>query len=146
MRGYNKVILMGNLTREPELKFTPKGTAVAKFGLAISRVWYNDAKEKREEVTFVDVDAWGKQAETIAKYCKKGNPLFVEGRLKLDSWDDKKSGEKRSKMGVVLENFQLLGDGGKPRDQAEHPNESKAKSRPPATPVDGADSDDEVPF
>ena len=158
MRGYNKVILMGNLTRDPELKFTPKGTAVAKFGLAVNRVWRDEKTgENREEVTFVDVDAWGKQAETIAQYCKKGRPLFVEGRLKLDTWEDKNTKEKRSKMGVVLEGFQLLGDGqGRNEGGAEAPSSGgfRAPTRPAAAPSGvaepdaggGGGEDDDVPF
>src|SRR5436305_12307862 len=112
MRGYNKVILIGNLTRDPELRYTPKGTAVAKIGLAINRVWRDESGAQKEETTFVDVDAWGKQAETISQYMKKGRPMLVEGRLKLDQWDDKQTNQKRSKLGVVLESFQFLDSGG----------------------------------
>ncbi len=112
MRGYNRVILVGNLTRDPELRYTPKGTAVARLGLAVNRSWRDpETNETKEEVTFIDVDAWGKQAEVIAQYMKKGRPLLVEGRLKQDSWEDKNTKEKRHKMGVVLESFQFLGDG-----------------------------------
>src|SRR6202030_404574 len=98
MASFNKVILMGNLTRDPEVRYTPKGTAVAKIGLAVNHRWTNEAGEKKEEVTFVDVEAWGRQAETIGQYMTKGKPILIEGRLKLDSWDDKESGQKRSKM------------------------------------------------
>jgi len=112
MRGYNRVILVGNLTRDPELRYTPKGTAVARIGLAVNRSWRDpETNETKEEVTFIDVDAWGKQAEVIAQYMKKGRPLLVEGRLKQDSWEDKNTKEKRHKMGVVLESFQFLSDG-----------------------------------
>ncbi len=109
MASYNKVLLLGNLTRDPELRVTPKGTPVCQFGLAVNRQFKDESGQMREEVTFVDLEAWGKQAETIAKYLTKGRPLFVEGRLKLDQWDDKTSGQKRSKLKVVLENFQFLG-------------------------------------
>ena len=111
MQGFNRVILAGNLTRDPELRYTPSGTAIAKFGLAINRSWKDQSGEKKEEVTFVDVDAFGKQAELIGQYVKKGNPLLVEGRLKLDQWDDKKTSEKRSRLGVVLEGVTFLGSG-----------------------------------
>src|SRR6476661_2227647 len=109
--SYNKVLLMGNLTRDPELRYTPKGTAVAKIGLAINRVWRDESGANKEDVTFVDVDAWGKHAETISQYLKKGRPILVEGRLKLDQWDDKQTNQKRSRLGVVLESFQFLDSG-----------------------------------
>ena len=110
MPNLNKVMLMGNMTRDPELKFTPKGTAVCQFGIAINRVFTVDGGEKREEVTFIDVESYGKQAETIGQYFKKGRPIYVEGRLRLDQWEDKQSGQKRSKLKVVLEGFQFIGD------------------------------------
>lgn len=100
---------MGNLTRDVEKKYTPKGTCIASLSLACNRT-YTFNEQKHEEVTFVDIEAYGKQAETIAEYCKKGRPLYVEGRLKLDTWDDKQTGQKRSKMKVVLEGFQFIGD------------------------------------
>src|SRR3989442_208550 len=116
MANFNKVILAGNLTRDPELRYTPKGTAVTKIGLAVNRTWKNEAGETKEEVTFVDVDAWGRQAEVIAQYMKKGHPLLVEGRLKLDQWEDKTTHQKQSKLKVVLEGFTFIdskgGDGG----------------------------------
>jgi single-strand DNA-binding protein len=116
MASFNKVILAGNLTRDPELRYTPKGTAVAKIGLAVNRTWKTETGETREEVTFVDVDAFGRQAEVIAQYLKKGRPVLIEGRLRLDQWDDKQTGQKRSKLGVVLEGFSFLdsnrGEGG----------------------------------
>jgi single-strand DNA-binding protein len=91
--NYNKVILIGNLTRDPELRFTAQGVAIAKITLAVNRTWRTEAGETKEEVTFVDVDAFRRQAETIAQYLKKGSPLMVEGRLKLDQWDDKQTGQ-----------------------------------------------------
>ena len=109
MASLNKVMLIGNLTRDPELRVTPKGTAICQFGLAVNRTFKDESGATRAETTFVDIEAWGKQGETVAKYLTKGRPLFVEGRLKLDSWDDKTTGQKRSKMKVVLENFQFLG-------------------------------------
>jgi single-strand DNA-binding protein len=111
MPALNKVLLMGNLTRDPELRVTPKGTPICQFSLAINRQFKMESGESREEVIYVDVEAWGKQGETIAKYCTKGRPLYVEGRLRLDQWEDKNTKEKRSRMKVVLEQFQFLGDG-----------------------------------
>ena len=127
MSNFNKVYIMGNLTRDPELRYTPKGAATAKLSMAVNRKWRTEAGEDREEVTFVDIDAWGKQAETLCQYCKKGRPLFVEGRLKLDQWDDKTTGQKRSALKVVLEGFQFIG--GRPAD-----TESQASDRPAPTP------------
>ncbi len=108
MANVNKVFLIGNLTRDPELRYTPQGTAVGEFGLAINRQWKGPNGEKKEEVCFVDCQAWARGAEIISEYCKKGSSLFVEGRLKLDSWEGK-DGQKRSRMRVVVENFQFLG-------------------------------------
>ena len=108
MANFNRVILAGNLTRDPELKYTPKGSAVARIGMALNRTWKTETGEQREEVTFVDVEAWGRQAEVIAQYLKKGRPLLVEGRLKLDQWEDKNTHQKQSKLKVVLEAFSFL--------------------------------------
>src|SRR4051794_14930865 len=154
MASFNKVILMGNLTRDPELRYTPKGTAIARLGLAVNRSWKTETGELKEEVTFVDVDAFGRQAETIGQYLKKGRPILVEGRLKLDQWDDKQTGQKKSRLGVVLETFQFLDSG----NRAEAiPGSAPAAPRPrPATPPPASegpsDSDapphesDDVPF
>lgn len=109
MASFNKVILMGNLTRDPELRYTPKGTPIAKIGLAVNRVWRSEAGEQREEVTFVDVDIFGRTAENVGQYMRKGRPIMIEGRLKLDQWDDKNTGQKRSKLGVVADTVQFLG-------------------------------------
>jgi len=109
MASFNKVILVGNLTRDPELRYTPKGTAIAKIGLAVNRVWTNEAGEKKEEVTFVDVDIFGRTAENVGQYMRKGRPILIEGRLKLDQWDDKQTGQKKSRLGVVAETVQFLG-------------------------------------
>src|SRR5215467_3574109 len=111
MANFNKVILAGNLTRDPEMRYTPKGTAVAKFGMAINRNWKNENGEQQSEVTFVDIEAWGRQAEVVCQYLKKGNPFLVEGRLKLDQWEDKNTHQKQSKLKVVLEGFSFLGTG-----------------------------------
>jgi len=142
---------MGNLTREPELRVTPRGTSVCAFGMAVNRVFSNESGEKQEETTFVDCEAWGRQAEIISKYVSKGNPLFVEGRLRLDSWESK-AGEKRSKLKVVVENMQLMGsrssDGGGSSPDSHAPAARKA-SPAPSTPPPAAASEDieeDVPF
>ena len=119
MPSFNRVTIMGNLTRDPQVKQLPT-TTVAEFGLAMSRRFKASDGEDREEVCFVDCAAFGKQAETIAQYCTKGRPLFVEGRLKFDSWDDR-SGQKRSKVSVVVENFQFLGARGEDAGPAPTP-------------------------
>lgn len=108
--SFNKVILVGNLTRDPQIRYTPKGTAVAEIGLAVSRTWFDQAtNSKKEETTFVDITLWGRQAEIAGEYLAKGRPVLIEGRLNLDTWDDKESGQKRSKLRVVCEQMQLLG-------------------------------------
>lgn len=135
MPNLNKNMLMGNLTRDPEVTYTPKGTAVAKFALAINRNYTTDAGEKREEVTFVDCEAYARNAEIIGEFCKKGRPLFVEGRLKLDTWDDKQTGQKRSRMKVVVETVQLLGSRDSLSGQtAEEADAAAASRRRPSTP------------
>ena len=118
MANFNKVMLMGNVTRDIELRYTPKGTAVADIGLAVNRVRTSDGGERIEETTFVDVTLWGRTAEVAHQYSGKGKPLFVEGRLHMDSWDDKATGQKRSKLKVVADNIQLMGapGGGRWRD------------------------------
>lgn len=161
MASYNKVLLMGNLTRDPEVRYTPKGTALANLGLAVNRVWTTESGEQKEEVTFIDIEVWGRQAETAGQYLAKGRPVFVEGRLKLDSWEDKESGQKRNKLKVVAERVQFLGA---PRGGAEfkdQPPADEAPARPasrggrPATPPvrspgepepTPAGEDDNIPF
>ena len=108
MANLNSVYLIGNLTRDPELKHLPNGTAVCDIGIAINRTWNDDSGAKKEETTFVDVTFWGKTAETVSKYCGKGDPIFIEGRLTVESWVDKDSGQNRSKMKVTGEGFQFL--------------------------------------
>jgi single-strand DNA-binding protein len=110
MASFNKVFLMGNLTRDPQLKYLPNQTAVVEFGIACNRRWKGPNGEDREEVTFVDCASFGKQAEVINQYFQKGKPIFIEGRLKFDSWEDKQGGGKRSKLSVVIEAFQFIGD------------------------------------
>jgi single-strand DNA-binding protein len=153
MANFNKVILAGNLTRDPELRYTPKGTAVARITLAVNRTWKSESGESKEEVSFVDVDVWGRQAEVISQYMKKGRPLLVEGRLKQDTWEDKNTKQKQSKLKVVLESFSFIdsnrGDsaGG---GSAEAPRSRPAATSPAPAP-EGGEADappegDDVPF
>ncbi len=154
MANLNKVMLIGNLTRDPEIKYTPKGTAVCDAGLAINRVYNTEGGERREETTFIDVTFWGRTAEVVSQYTKKGSPLFVEGRLQLDSWEDKQSGQKRSKLRVVGEGIQLLGSrpsgaGGGAGSSAEAETPRPATSRPTPPPRQEPPppaEDDDVPF
>lgn len=113
MASFNKVILLGNLTRDPQVKYTPSGSAVAEIGLAVNRYWFDkQANTRREETTFVDVTLWGREAEVAGEYLAKGRPVLIEGRLQLDTWDDKQTGQKRSKLRVVGERMQMLGGRG----------------------------------
>jgi single-strand DNA-binding protein len=155
MASYNKVLLMGNLTRDPEVRYTPKGTAIANIGLAVNRVWNTESGEQKEEVTFVDVEVWGRQAETAGQYLSKGRPVFIEGRLRLDSWDDKETGQKRNKLKVVAERVQFLGS---PNKNAEFKDQAPSEARPsartarPAAPPPAAEeappseAEDNIPF
>jgi len=108
MATVNKVFLIGNLTRDPELRYTPSGSAVCEFGIAINRVFTSN-NERKEETCFVDVNAWGRQAENCAKYLQKGSSVCIEGRLHLDQWEDRETGRPRSKLKVVAERTQFLG-------------------------------------
>jgi single-strand DNA-binding protein len=113
MSSYNKVILMGNLTRNPEVRFTQSGTAICKFGLAVNRRFKDsNTGEWREEPTFIDITFFGKRGEAFAKYHDKGKAAFIEGSLRLDTWEDKQSGDKRSKLYVVGDDWQFVGSGG----------------------------------
>jgi len=136
MANFNRVILAGNLTRDPELRYTPKGTAIATFGLAINRKWKSETGEAKEEVTFVDIEVWDRQAEVIAQYFKKGRPILVEGRLKFDQWEDKNTHQKQSKLKVRLESFSFIdtkgADGGVPSEAP--------RARAAAAPAAGADA------
>jgi len=118
MANYNRVILIGNLTRDPQLRYTPSQTAVCDFGLAVNRNWNDPSGQKHEETTFVDCTCWARQAEVLAKYMTKGRPLLVEGRLTYRSWDGP-DGKKRSKLEVTVERFQFLGGGGGKRGRSE---------------------------
>lgn len=149
MASYNKVILMGNLTRDPELRYLPSGAAVANFGIAVNRV-YNDRQsgERKEDVCFVDITAWARQAEVCNEYLRKGNPVFLEGRLNFNSWETD-DGQRRSKLDVVAERIQLVGgrqdgDGGGGYDQA------SPASAAPSSEFSGEEgssaTDDDIPF
>ena len=151
MASFNKVILLGNLTRDPEVRYTPKGSAVCDLGVAINRQYTLDSGEKREEVTYVDVVLWSRLAEIAGEYLKKGRPIFIEGRLQLDTWDDKQSGQKRSKLRVIGETMQLLG--GRPPGAGSGGGGEGSEARPtskttlPPKAAAGAEPDeDEIPF
>lgn len=171
MPNLNKVQLMGNLTRDPEVRYTPKGTAVTDISLAINRNYTGDDGQRHEETTFVDITFWGRQAEIIGEFMKKGRPLYVEGRLQLDTWEDKTTGQQRSRLKVVGENFQFLGsreDGGggsrgggggasSPHDESQESRASEgsrsqsaprqAPAAPPARDFDRPiEGDDDIPF
>ena len=149
MASFNKVILLGNLTRDPEVRYTPKGSAVADLGIAVNRQYTLENGEKREEVTFVDVTFWGRTAEVAGEYLKKGRPIFIEGRLQLDTWDDKQSGQKRSRLKVIGETMQMLGSrggAGDTGDEENRPARSAKPTAPPQSPGASEPDDDEIPF
>lgn len=161
MANLNKVMLMGNLTRDVELR-AAGSSQVGAFGIAVNRKWQGQDGQMREEVTFVDCEAWGKTAETLAKYLSKGRPVFIEGRLKLDQWDDKETGQKRSKMKVVVEGFQFIdsrpgagGSGGQSASsddagyvQTPSPSRAPARGNARAAPSPAAEqiNPDDIPF
>jgi len=156
MASFNKVILVGNLTRDPELRYTPKGMAIAKIGLAVNRAWKSETGEPREETTFLDIEAWGRTAEIVGQYLHKGSPALFEGRLRLDTWEDKQTGQKRSKLVVVAEGMQLLGSRSSgepatapPSGVAPAPAPSPQPAAPPpapAAPEQAAPDEEDVPF
>ena len=163
MANLNKVMIIGNVTRDPEIKYTPQGKAVTDVSIAVNRS-YKVGEEKREEVTYVDVTLWGRTAETAAEYCKKGRAVYIEGRLQLDSWEDKTSGQKRNKLRVVGEDYQLLdrrpggagsagGSGGGDEEYSERPPArreapssgggfSSGRNAAPKPPIE----EDDIPF
>jgi single-strand DNA-binding protein len=159
--NYNRVTLAGNLTRDPQVRFFANERAVADFGLAINRKFKANDGSLKEETTFVDVEAWGRTAELVGQYLTKGSGCFIEGRLKLDSWDDKKTGEKRSKIKVVADSVQFLGgrgerggqgpgaEGGADLSQGDNSSSDAGAipARPaPSRPAPAAAGDDEPPF
>ncbi len=155
MASFNKVIMMGNLTRDPELRVTPSGLSICKLGVALNRSYTKQDGTKQEETTFVDVDGFGKQAELISQYLKRGDPIFLEGRLRLDQWETK-TGERRSKLCVILENFQFVGRSGdataggsaagRSYAEVEPQPRTEAPAPPPAATGAEEDMDDDVPF
>ena len=149
MASFNKVILLGNLTRDPEVRYTPKGSAVCDLGIAVNRVYTPEGGERREEVTFVDVVLWARLAEIAGEYLRKGRPIFIEGRLQMDSWDDKQTGQKRTKLRVVGESMQLLGGrpgGGASESGEEDRSAGNKASAPPKSAARAEPDDDEIPF
>lgn len=156
MASFNKVIIAGNLTRDPELRYTPKGTAVARITLAVNRNYQDESGQRKEEVSFVDVEAWGRQAETVSQYMRKGRPLLVEGRLKQDTWEDKNTKQKQSKLKVVLEGFTFIdsrapgeggpGGGGSDAPRPARPAPQQPAASTPAEPEGPGAEDDDVPF
>lgn len=150
--NYNKVLLMGNLTRDIEIRHTTGNQAVANIGLAVNRKWKSAEGEWREETTFVDCEAWGRTAETMSKYLQKGRPVFIEGRLKLDTWQDKNDGSNRSKLRVVVENFQFIdsreggGSGGSPAGSRSSGGSSSSSSSDRDYDSSPEPQDDDIPF
>ena len=163
MASVNKVMLLGNLTRDPEIRYTPKGTAVTDLGMAINRIRTGDNGERIEEVTYVDVTLWGRSAELAGQYLSKGRSVFIEGRLQLDQWDDKATGQKRSRLRVVGENMQFIGGQGqgggggnaqggnqqqsKPAQQQQQPSGEAAPPQSGGAAASSFDDDaDDIPF
>lgn len=153
-KGFNKVILMGNLTRDPETRNTPNGQSVTNFSLAVNRTWKGADGQQNEDVSYIDCVAWGKPGEIIAQYLGKGRAVLVSGRLDQRSWDDKESGQKRSKIEVVVEDFNFVGDGqgGSDGGSSSSSSSSSTSSSKPATNTSSSDIDDkpidlsEIPF
>lgn len=147
---HNKVTLVGHVCRDPELKYTPNGSAVAKATLGMTRKYTTQDGSKKEDTTFVDVDFFGKVAEVLAKFVRKGDPVLVHGRLKLDQWDDKKTGEKRSKLSVFGEELQLMSRPSPGAEQGQQPPAQSPAPQPaqaaPAPAVSGDADSDDVPF
>ncbi len=141
MASFNKVILLGNLTRDPEVRYTPKGSAVCDLGIAVNRVYTTEGGERREEVTFVDVVLWARLAEIAGEYLRKGRPVFIEGRLQMDSWDDKQTGQKRTKLRVVGESTGETAEEDRVATSAGSKTAAPPKSAKPTEP-----DDDEIPF
>ncbi len=160
MANVNKVTLIGRITRDIELRYTPKGTAVSELAMAVNRVRTDDSGQKIEETTFVDVTLWGRQAELANQYLAKGREVYIEGRLQLDTWQDKQSGQSRSRLRVVGETMQFLGTGSPTGGNKSQPSEQsqpnpQSQSAPPQnqTPQSGGapadipfEEDDDIPF
>ncbi len=138
MASFNKVFLMGNLTRDPELRYTQSGTALASFGIAVSRNWTSPEGEKKEDVCFVDITMFGKRGEIISEYFSKGSPIFIEGRLQFRQWESQ-DGQKRNALRVVAEDFQFIGQ---TKKRSAPPDETKADSGSVSNDI----SEEEIPF
>jgi single-strand DNA-binding protein len=156
MANLNKVMLIGNVVADLELRYTPKGTAVTDLRLAVNRQWSNEQGNRQEETTFLDVTLWSRQAELAAQYLSKGRPVFIEGRLQMETWEDKTSGQKRSRLKIVGENMQFLGGGGggagggggggEGRSSSGSHQESSPQGGSPAESQDMPGEDDDIPF
>ena len=163
MANLNKVMLIGNLVADPEVRYTPKGTAVTDLRMATNRQWTNDSGQRQEETTFVDVTLWGRQAEVAGQYLNKGGSAFIEGRLHMDTWEDKNTGQNRSRLKIVGERMQLLGSGGgggggRPPQQSNAddggqsaaPQDSPPQDSPPqqtgGSPADSDEGGDDIPL
>ncbi|MEO1996835.1 MAG: single-stranded DNA-binding protein [Planctomycetaceae bacterium] len=151
MASFNRVVLVGNLTRDPEVRYTPSQTAVTDIGLAVNRQWFDKATNSRkEDVSFIDVTLWGRQAEVAGEYLAKGRQVLIEGRLQMDTWEDKESGQKRSKLKVVGESMQMLGSRGDGQSSGDGPaprtSQSTTESPRESFYDTPAPSGDEVPF
>lgn len=151
MANLNKVMLIGNLTRDPELRHTPKGSAVTDLGVAVNRKVQDGNGSWKDETTFVDVTVWGSSAENAHKYLSKGRGVFIEGRLQMDTWDDKATGQKRSKLKVVADNLQFLpdGKGGAARyasNEGAAPDDSGPSRGGSSAPMDDYAEEDDIPF
>lgn len=153
MANLNKVMLIGNLTRDPELRYTPKGTAVAELGMAVNRIRTNDQGQRQEDTTFIDVTLWGRQAELAQQYLSKGRSVYIEGRLQMDTWEDRSTGQKRSKLKVVGENMQFIGGGGgggggggRPSGGGEAVSQPQGGSPASSNEDFGDEEDDDIPF
>lgn len=152
MASLNKVMMIGNLTRDPEVRYTPKGMAVCDISLAINHKYTTEGGEKKQDVTFVDCTAWGKTAELIGQYLNKGSSLYVEGRLTTESWEDKQTGAKRSKMKVTVEVMQFLGgareQSSEPRQKQDRPiaEQLRQRNQPSTPPANDGMEEDDIPF
>lgn len=139
MASYNKTTIVGNLSRDPEVRYTQKGTAIASFALAVNRKWKDESGETKEEVSFIDCTAFGRTAENIGQYTKKGHSLMVDGRLKQETWDDKNGGGKRSKLVVIVEAMVLL-------QNRKADSEERQDQPPKSQAAPSAQESDEIPF
>lgn len=141
MPSYNKALIMGNLVRDPELRYTPAGKAVCEISVAVNKTWKGDDGERREKVVYIGVVFWGKTAENVAKYFTKGKPIFVEGEITQDLWDDKETGKKREKTKIQGESFQFVGG-----DRTQNEEAPQRPERPPQSPTEENPDDDDIPF